>query len=151
MQKNAIETLLGAVVLLVAGIFISFLYNSTDFHNDDGYTIYAKFNRVDGLKLGNEIKLGGITIGSIVSQKIDPITYMAVVEMNVDSKIKLPKDSSARVISDGLLGGTFVDIQPGGSEDYIDKDGYISYTQDSVNLIDLLGRFIFSLSESKEK
>lgn len=150
MQRHAIETLLGAVVLGVAVYFLFFIKETTQISSGKYYTIYAKFNRVDGLHIGHEVKLGGIKIGVITDQKIDPLTFMATVTMQVQEKIKLPQDSSARVISDGLLGDAFIDIQPGGADLNIPPEGYINFTQDAVNLIDLIGRFVFSVTDDKK-
>ena len=148
MQKNTLETLLGAIILAVSLYFIFFLQQATQLSSGDTYTVYAKFNRVDGLGIGSKIKLGGIQIGSVADQEIDPLTFMAKISMRIQSNIQLPMDSSARVIADGLLGDAFIDIQPGGADGNIPQEGYINYTQDAVNLVDLLGRFVFSVTEN---
>ena len=124
------------------------MQKATQLSDGQTYTVYAKFNRVDGLGIGSKIKLGGIQIGSVSDQEIDPITFMAKISMRIQSNIQLPLDSSARVIADGLLGDAFIDIQPGGANSYISQNGYINYTQDAVNLVDLLGRFVFSVTET---
>lgn len=151
MQRHALETLLGAVVLGIALYFLFFLQQTTQISDSKSYTIYAKFNRVDGLHIGHDIKLGGIKIGTVSNQEIEPDTFMAKISMRIHNYVKLPIDSSARVIADGLLGDAFIDIQPGGADDNIPDKGYINYTQDAVNLVDLLGRFVFSVTESGGK
>ena len=144
MRRSVIETIMGAVVLLVAGLFLFFAYNASNVRATDGYELVARFNRVDGLTNGNDVRLSGIKIGSVVAQSLDPKTYRAIVRIAVDSTIKLPVDTSARIQSDGLLGNTYMVLEPGGAEDMLAPGGEIEYTQDSINLVDLLGRFIFS-------
>lgn len=151
MNKNVLETVFGAVVLAVAGFFIYFAYTSSGITPVNGYVINANFNRIDGLQIGNEVRLGGIKVGSVVDQKIDSETYQAHISLNIDAKVKLPKDTSARVLAEGLLGDSFVDLQPGGDIEFLENGDFIEFTQDSVNVVDLLGRFIFSLANSKDE
>lgn len=152
MKKNVLETLLGAIVLCVAAYFVFFAYTTVDLKPiEGGYKIHAKFNRVDGLNIGNDVRLGGIKIGTVRNIFIEPVTYLAVVEFNVMPDIKLPRDTSARVLAEGLLGATFLDLQPGAEEETLSAGGVIEYTQDSVNVVDLLGRFIFSIADAKEE
>ncbi len=144
MRRSVIETIMGAVVLVAAGLFLFFAYSSSNVRATDGYELIARFNRVDGLANGSDVRMSGIKIGSVLSQSLDPQTYRAVVRLSVDSAIKLPTDTTARIQSDGLLGNTYMVLEPGGSEEILGSGGVIEYTQDAVNLVDLLGRFIFS-------
>jgi phospholipid/cholesterol/gamma-HCH transport system substrate-binding protein len=144
MRRSVIETIMGAIVLVVAGLFLFFAYSSSNVSATGGYELVARFNRVDGLANGSDVRMSGIKIGSVVSQKLDPGTYRAIVRLAIDSSIKLPEDTTARIQSDGLLGNTYMVLEPGGAEEMIPPGGTIAYTQDAVNLVDLLGRFIFS-------
>jgi len=144
MRRSVIETIMGAVVLVVAGLFLFFAYTTSNVRATDGYQLIARFNRVDGLANGSDVRLSGIKIGSVISQHLDPKSYRAVVGIAIDNSIKLPTDTTARIQSDGLLGNTYMVLEPGGSEDMLPPGGEIEYTQDAVNLVDLLGRFIFS-------
>jgi phospholipid/cholesterol/gamma-HCH transport system substrate-binding protein len=94
--------------------------------------------------------MSGVKIGTVHSQELDPDTYFAVVTLNISDKVKLPRDTSARIIADGLLGSNFIALEPGGDEEMIsdDGDGEITFTQGSINVVDLLGRFIFSAAEA---
>src|SRR3546814_4376030 len=83
-----------------------------------------------------------------MEQRLNPETYFAVVTLGVSNAVRLPSDTSARIIPDGLLGGNYVALEPGGSEDYIADGGKILYAQGSINMVDLLGRFIFSASDA---
>lgn len=144
MRRSVIETIMGAVVVLVAGLFLFVAYTSSNVRATDGYELVARFNRVDGLANGSDVRMSGIKIGSVVGQNLDPETYRAVVRLSVDSAIKLPADTTARIQSDGLLGSSYMVLEPGGDEAMLPPGGEIEYTQDAINLVDLLGRFIFS-------
>ena len=144
MRRSVIETIMGAVVLVVAGLFLFFAYTSSNVQATGGYELVARFNRVDGLANGSDVRMSGIKVGSVVAQSLDPKTYRAIVRLSIDSTIKLPEDTTARIQSDGLLGNTYMVLEPGGAEEMIPPGGTIAYTQDAVNLVDLLGRFIFS-------
>jgi len=143
MGHNLIETLMGALVLLVAGAFLAFAYNSTNVRTMRGYEVVAKFDRVDGLARGADVKMSGIKIGSVVEQRLDPERFLAIVRMSIDPAIKLPTDTVAQVASEGLLGGSFVALVPGGDDKIIAPGGEIRFTQSPVNLVQLLGKFMF--------
>jgi len=151
MSGNLVETLIGAVVLLVAGVFLAFAYTHTDAGAVSGYPLVAKFDRVDGLSVGSDVKMSGIKIGTVTSQTLDPETYQAVVDMNIASQYKIPEDSTARVATESLLGGNYLELQPGGSPDMLASGGQIEYTQGSVDLMGLIGQAIFSTGSSGKK
>lgn len=142
MQRSVVETIIGAVVLAVAGLFLYFTYSS-GYQRVDGYDVMAKFNRVDGLSLGSDVRLSGIVVGKVVKEQIDPATYLAIIHLRIDSKIKLPLDTAAKITADGLLGSNYVALEPGGDDKMIADGGEITATQDPVNIVDLVGRFIF--------
>lgn len=144
MHRNLIETLLGAVVLGVAGLFLAFAYTTADLGRTGGYEVEADFTTVGGLKVGNDVRMAGIKIGSVVRQELNPQTYLARVTLSVDPSIELPVDTSATIASEGLLGGNYVDLAPGGDTTMLKPGGKIQYTQDAVDMVQLLGKFIFS-------
>lgn len=149
MGHNLIETMMGALVLLVAGAFLAFAYNSTNLRTVRGYEVVAKFDRVDGLARGADVKMSGIKIGSVIEQRLDPERFLAVVRMSIDPAIKLPVDTVAQVASEGLLGGSFVALVPGGEDKTIAPGGEIKFTQSPVNLVQLLGKFMFNQGEKE--
>jgi phospholipid/cholesterol/gamma-HCH transport system substrate-binding protein len=144
MRRNVLETVMGAVVLVVAGIFMVFAYSTADLGAVSGYRVTAKFDRVDGIAEGTDVRLSGIKVGTVTKQTLDPETFLAVVEMTIDPSINLPTDTAARVISDGLLGGKYMALEPGGDEKLIKPGGTIEFTQSSVSIEDLVGQLIFS-------
>lgn len=148
MGKNLVETLMGAVVLVVAGMFVVFAYSTADIRPVRGYAVTAKFQSIDGVRLGTDVKLAGIKIGSVVGQALDPQTYEAVLTLSIDAHVKLPRDTSAQITSEGLLGGTYIALSPGAEDRMLAAGGEIRHTQSPVNLVQLLGRFIFNSAES---
>ena len=96
---------------------------------------------------GTEVRLAGVKVGTVLTQELDPETYFAVVVMAIDQDVELPKDTSARVVPEGVLGGNLVQLQPGGDEEYIEPDGTITSTQGALNLVDLVGRFVFGSAD----
>lgn len=149
MGGNLVETLIGAAVLAVAGVFFLFVYTSTDVGAVSGYEVLAKFERVDGLAPGADVRMSGIKVGTVVDQMLDAESYLAVVRITVDPSVELPEDSSAEIVSEGLLGGKYLSLTPGAAEDMIKPGGEIAYTQSSVNFEQLLGKFIFSQDDAK--
>ncbi|PIR39302.1 MAG: outer membrane lipid asymmetry maintenance protein MlaD [Alphaproteobacteria bacterium CG11_big_fil_rev_8_21_14_0_20_39_49] len=151
MGRNVIETLMGAVVLFIAASFIFISYKSGNISSDSGrYTVTAKFREIGSLSIGSDVRVGGIRVGSISNQYLDQNNFKAVVEMGINQDIKIPRDSSASVIGDGLLGGKYISIEPGGEEEYISSGGEIRYTQDSISLEELIGKFAFGSLDDKE-
>ena len=151
MGKNLAETLLGAVVLAGAVIFLTFAYSKGGLKTVDGYQVIGKFDRVDGLAEGSDVRMSGIKIGTVVSQKLDKKTYLAVLTMNVQNDVKLPRDSSIRIASNGLLGDKYLSITPGAEDEMLKPGGEITHTQGSVDLLSLVGRMIFSQTGDKKK
>ena len=151
MRKNLIETVMGAVVLIVAAFFIVFAYNKADLGEVDGYQISAKFDRVDGILAGSVVRMSGIKIGTVVSSSLDPQTYFANVVMSIRPDIRIPEDTSVAVSSEGLLGGTFLSLSPGGSDEMLQAGDEITMTQGSVDLMGLLGQMIFSQNKQSDR
>ena len=143
MHRNLIETVMGGVVLAVALFFLVFAYTSAGLGEVDGYEVTARFPSIEGLNVGSDVRISGVKVGTVVAQKLNPATFLAEVRMSIDDSIELPIDTAAIIASEGLLGGKFMRLEPGGDEELIVAGGAIEYTQSPVNLEDLLGRFIF--------
>lgn len=144
MQKNILETLMGAIVLLVAGGFLVFAYKGSQMHVESGYTVSGRFSDISGIGLGSDVRVGGIKVGVVSDLALDHNSYEAVVSMQIGRSTKLPKDSSASVVSSGLLGEKYIQLTPGGEEDMLSDGGRIEFTQSAVNLEELIGKFMFS-------
>jgi phospholipid/cholesterol/gamma-HCH transport system substrate-binding protein len=148
-RNNLLETLIGGIVIAVASSFLYFAYSSTDVGTVDGYELNATFDGVTGISVGSDVRISGIKIGTVRSQTLNPATYQAVVTMSINHAYALPDDSSAKVALDGLLGGSFISIEPGGSSDMLENGGTIEYTQGSIDLIGLIGKFIYGSTDSE--
>ena len=149
-NKNFIETVIGAIVLGVAGLFLVFAYNKADIEKVDGYHVQAKFDRIDGISLGSEVRMSGIKIGSVSKATLDTETYFALVIMDIRPDVKIPDDTSIAVSSDGLLGEKFLALSPGGSNNMLKSGGELLSTQGSIDLMGLVGQMIFSKTEKDE-
>lgn len=144
MGKNLIETLMGTVVIAVAAIFMLFAYSKADIGAVSGYTVKAKFDRIDGIDVGGDVRLSGIKVGTVIEEILDPDTYFAVVTLSIDNSIKLPTDTSAACTSSGLLGNKYLNLSPGADDTMIPEGGEIESTQGCIDLFALLGQMIFS-------
>jgi phospholipid/cholesterol/gamma-HCH transport system substrate-binding protein len=145
-SRNAAEIVTGAAVLLLAAGFLAYAVAHTGRGGGSGLTLTAKFDDISGLGVGSDVRIGGVKIGSVAGTGLDPKTYQAVVTLDVGRSVTIPDDSSAVVTSDGLLGGKYIAIQPGGDEKTLGQGGVIAATQGSVSIESLLGKFIFSAS-----
>ena len=143
MTKSLAETIMGTIVLGIAVAFIVFAYTRSSVATVTGYEIQAKFTRIDGLVNGADVRVGGIKVGSVVEQNLDPVTYQAIVRMSIAEEVGLPMDSTAAVVSDGLLGGKYVNLEPGGADDMMSPGHTIVYTQSSIMIEQLIGQFVF--------
>ncbi|HYD65955.1 outer membrane lipid asymmetry maintenance protein MlaD [Azospirillum sp.] len=148
MRRNVIETVLGGVVLVVAGFFLVFAYTSADLRKVDGYEVTARFGSISGLQSGADVRISGVKVGTVTSLTLDPKSYQAVVHLSIAPDVKLPKDTAAVVASESLLGGKFMALEPGGDPDMIAPGGRIEYTQSTPGLEQLLGQVIFSLQSN---
>ena len=150
MRGNVIETVMGAVVLVVAALFLVFAYKTSQLRAVSGYQVSAEFSRVDGIRQGSDVRISGIKIGSVVTEELDPKSFLAVVRMSIDPAVQLPDDTVAEIVSAGLLGDKYMSLVPGGSDKVIPPGGKIKYTQSSVSLENLLGQMIFSAPGAKK-
>jgi phospholipid/cholesterol/gamma-HCH transport system substrate-binding protein len=144
MQRNLLETLMGAVVLIVAAGFLAFAYEGSQMKVEAGYIISGKFGNASGISLGSDVRIGGIKIGVVSGLELDPETYEAVVKMQIRSHTKLPKDSSAAIVSSGLLGEKFIQLTPGNDDAMVADGGKLQFTQSAVSLEEMIGKFMFS-------
>jgi phospholipid/cholesterol/gamma-HCH transport system substrate-binding protein len=144
MQNNTIETLIGAVVVIVAAVFLYFTYTATSQGSVSGYTIKARFAAVDGVSVGTDVRLHGIKVGSVESLTLDPKSYMAIAALSIRNGVEIPDDSSAKITSSGILGSSYVSISPGGSDAMLAANGELNNTQGAVDLMGLVGRYINS-------
>ena len=144
MQRNMLETVMGAIVLLTAVAFVSLAYEAANIRGTDGYELEAEFGATGGLSVGDDVRISGIKVGRISRQELDPVTYAARIVMSLDEQIRIPADSSARITAASLLGGNYLELIPGADEDMMQPGEVIYDTRDPISLTDLLGKAVFS-------
>lgn len=150
MSRTLIESLVGAAVIAIAGGFVWHAQGVTKGgRSGDGYALSARFDKVDGVNPGTDVRLSGIKVGQVRSVELDPKTYLALVTVDIDRKIQLPVDSVIQVSSQGLLGGYYVSIAPGNADDMLKPGDRFRAAQGPVDLMDLIGKAIFSAAQSK--
>lgn len=149
MRHNFLETITGAVILLIAGLFFAFGYQFSTASHHQTIKVFARFDRVDGVAIGNDVRMGGVTIGHVNSISIDKKNFKAIVGIDIDASLKVPTDSSAEIISESLMGGKYVNLSPGGDDTFLKAGDTISLTQSSISLEGLLSKYIFSNQDKK--
>ncbi len=151
MAGKVIEAVMGAVVLVIAALFLFFAYTTSQVRAVNGYQVTAEFERVDGIRDGGDVRIAGVKVGTILSETLDPKTYLATVRMSIDEAYKLPQDTVAEIVSSSLLGDKYMSLVPGGSDKTIPPGGRIKYTQAPADLENLIGQMIFSQPGAAKK
>jgi phospholipid/cholesterol/gamma-HCH transport system substrate-binding protein len=143
MKSDIFEFIVGLGVIIIAGWFILFVVSKSDkLSNISETTNYiASFNDVSGISVGSNIKLAGVTVGKVLELKLDEINYTAEMVLGINRKIKIPNDSEIIITSEGLLGGNYVSISPGGSDIFLKANEKFSFTQSSLSLNNLIQKF----------
>ena len=143
MKINFLDAFLGLLVLLVFSLFLFYIYITVDtkFLKVDGFQLHARFDSVDGIVAGSKVKLSGVNIGTVKSISLEPENFYALITMNFDKQFNFPDDTEASVQIEGLLGGSYISILPGGSDVILLNDQEILYTQGSKSLINLMLKF----------
>lgn len=142
-RDNIVEAAIGLLVLLVATWFVVFAYHRTSgADSGGGYTVSARFPNVSGVSPGTDVRLSGMKVGTVSAAAIDPKTYQAVLKLSLDDSVKLPVDTAAAITSEGILGGNYVAMQPGGDPKMLKDGDEITETQGSVDLMGLIGSFV---------
>jgi phospholipid/cholesterol/gamma-HCH transport system substrate-binding protein len=151
MRGNLIETVMGAVVLIIAALFLFFAYSTSQLRSVSGYPVTAQFQSVEGVRDGSDVRIAGVKVGSIVSEQLDPKTFLVNLTMSISPQYKLPDDTVAEIVSSSLLGDKYMSLVPGGSDKDIPPGGQIKYTQAPVSLENLIGQMIFSQPGGQKK
>ena len=128
---------------IIAITFLALRMGDIGLFNDDQYTIKAKFTSASGLKEGAYVEIAGVTVGKVKQVEFDTEDYLAVVDISLQDNIKIPEDSIASIRTSGIIGDKFLKISPGGSEIYLQQDMEIIETEPSINLEELISKYIF--------
>ena len=146
MQRNTLETVMGAIVLAAAAGFVTLAYEAADIQGNGGYEIIAEFGSTGGLSIGDDVRISGIKVGRITDQSLDPVTYSARIAMAIAPDVQIPADTSARITAASLLGGNYLELMPGADDEMLTSGAVIYDTRDPVSIADLLGKMVFSSS-----
>ncbi|GAB4519346.1 MAG: outer membrane lipid asymmetry maintenance protein MlaD [Amphiplicatus sp.] len=137
-RAGIFETVVGVIVIAVAAIFLFYAYEASGESMARGaYKIEAVFGRVDGVVVGSDVRIAGVKVGAVAGHSLDLDTYEAKLELAVAAGVPIPEDSIAKIVSDGLLGGAYVSIEPGASDVMLAPGERIALTQGSVDLLGL--------------
>ncbi len=151
MAENTSEVIAGGVVLAAALGFLFYAGQSSGFTGTAaGYPLTASFRSVDGISVGTDVRLAGVKVGTITGLNLNPATYFADATITVRNDILVPDDSAILISSEGLLGGNYVELIPGGSLTNLEPGGEIEDTQGSVSLVGLLMKFVTSQSATPD-
>ncbi len=143
MAENRIEVLVGGLVLAVAVGFVAYAGKITGFRSASaGYELTASFRSLEGVTVGTDVRLAGVKVGSVSDILLDPETYRAKTVLTIDGSVKVPDDSAVIISSEGLLGGNFVEVMPGGSPFFYEAGAEVEDTQGAVSLVSLLLKFV---------
>lgn len=140
MKQPTKEALVGGLVFVVFVFAVVFSYGARGIAEKaagSGYDVKATFNRIDGLGVGGEVRVGGVKVGTVTAVRLDDY-YRAIVTMHIAGAVELPDDSSAAIKTDGLFGSKYMEIEPGGDSKTLADGGTIEFAQDAVIVSDLL-------------
>ena len=140
------ELWVGAAVLAVAGGFLAWSSAGSGFAAQlgSGYELLAAFPNVDGIEVGTDVRVAGVKVGRVAAVELNPQTYFAEARLRIPDTIRLPSDSAALIQSDGLLGGSYIELQPGGAAENLEPGDEIEDVQGAVSLISLMMKFVDS-------
>jgi phospholipid/cholesterol/gamma-HCH transport system substrate-binding protein len=143
MQRNVLETIMGAVVLVAAVAFLYVIYSGSGIKEDrGGYQLTVRFDRGGSVLPGTDVRISGVKIGAVTSQDFDPKMFQAVVKLNIRSDVELPVDSSAIITSDGLLGNYYIKLEPGAEDALLKNGDEIAHAQGALDLVELINKFV---------
>lgn len=148
MGRNPLETIMGAVVLVIAALFLTFAWRTADLGAVVGYPVEAHFSKVGGLTVGSDVRVSGIKVGTVTRQYLDPVTFQAVVHMSLLNDLSLPTDTVATIASDGFLGGKYVKLEPGQAAERLAAGDRIRNTRNYQSVEDMVGEIIFLATQA---
>lgn len=148
MRKSVLDVLVGLAVIIVATVFVAFVYhNSVSNYQSqrETYKVKVKFQDIMGIIEGSDVSIAGIKVGNVAKVRLDPDTYDALVFLEINQKVKIPVDSKASIITSGLVGSKLVSIEPGASETFMKDGDQFLYSTSTLSLEALIGKFIYSM------
>ncbi len=149
-SKTKVDFMVGLFVLagIIGLVFLALkAANLSSFTGGNTYSVSAKFDNIGGLKVHSPVKSAGVVVGRVQSVSYDNETFQAVVTLGIESKYTFPSDTSAKILTSGLLGEQYIGLQPGADEENLKNGGEILFTQSAVVLENLISQFLFSSAE----
>ena len=148
-RRSLTELLTGTFVLVaIGGMLVAAVVGEGRKTDTTGYQLNADFTHIDGLDIGSDVRLAGVTVGQVVREAVDPHTFKAHVTFTVRPDIHLSDDTAAIITSDSLLGGKYIALSPGGDDKTLKPGETVGQTQGSISLEQLLSKFIFSVTDT---
>ena len=151
MNTKFIETTVGVFVVLGFAAFFMLAMNVSNlitYESSEGYQVHARFDNIGGLKVRSPVAVGGVRIGKVAAISYDNDAYEAVVTLEIEPKYnKFPIDTSAGILTAGLLGEQYVGLEPGAEEEYLKTGDEITVTQSAIVLEEIIGQFLYSKAE----
>ena len=141
-KDNVVEALVGLTVVIVAVWFVGIAYARTAASGGPGYLLTARFPNATGISVGTDVRASGIRIGKVETERLDPQTFQAVVALRIVGDVHFPTDSSAAITSEGILGGSYIALSPGGDPTMLKPGDTVTDTQGAQDLMGLMGSFI---------
>jgi phospholipid/cholesterol/gamma-HCH transport system substrate-binding protein len=148
--SSRVETIVGAAVIALAAGFFIYASKTTGAGGtiSGGYKVIAEFDNAAGINVGTDVRLAGIKIGTVTGQSLNPENYMARLELTLDPKVSLSDDTAAKITSEGILGGQFIAMEPGGSETKLAEGSLLSATQGTVDIWSLISQAMFDKAKT---
>lgn len=153
MVSKTLQFIVGLFVLLglVALAILATKVGTASIGNADSYSVTAKFENIGGLNVKAPVAIGGVRIGRVTDISLDTTEFSAIVTMSIDKNYELPWDTSAAILTSGLLGAQFVGLEPGGDEEFLSDGDEIELTQSTIQLENLIGQFMFNKAEGESE
>lgn len=150
MKNSTVETLIGAAVVAIAAVFFLFAYQTSgEGRASNGYRLLAEFDNAEGINIGTDVRVAGVKVGTVTGFDLNAENFLAKVTMQLDDKVKLTEDATAKVSAEGLLGSKFISLEQGGADVMLADGGFISNTQGAVDIWSLISQAMFERGGNK--
>ncbi|MEO1193153.1 MAG: MlaD family protein [Pseudomonadota bacterium] len=152
MRTEVMEVLAGITVLVLAGAAVIGAFSSQGVESVSGYTIEAEFDNVSGVTTGTEVRLSGVEVGRVIDRRLAEEGDLAILTLSIGADYRIPEDSRVRILPEGLLGNSYVQLEPGGALDDLEPGSFVAFdrTQGAINVVDLLSRFVVQGAEAAD-
>lgn len=151
MNRQTLNILVGAAVVILGAAVILYSYRITPINAPEGYKLTARFSSIDGVTVGTRVLLAGIKVGEVTDQGFDTETQRARVTLTIDKDVRIPTDSVAKIVSEGMLGARYIKLQAGGAEQMFAPGGEFEYVQGSINFEEILQKIIQNAEAARQR